>query len=293
MSGPDFAWEQIPDAAMEAFDERLRLVEMLLDPHIGNADKRAERRRYCEQHRVGGRTIRGYLHRYRKKGPRGLLFYRPRPTSPRVHDPGLRAKLLALVNELPTRSVPQLRKLLATDDQLGSKIKRISDRTIYRFLAEQGLTQQVRYRMLAEDSRSSYRSFEAPHSLALLQADARDGIWLNTPQGRKKTYLFLWIDDFSRKILFGKYYFDEKLPALNGQLPLLRPALRRAGSVLCRQRKSLHLAPHAGHPGRVTGQTSAPPALSKLLQGQGRGRQQDHQEPVPTRGPSRRDAYSR
>ena len=214
MSGPDFAWEQAPDAAMEAFDERLRLIEILLDPHIGNADKRAERRRYCEQHRVGERTIRGYLHRYRKKGPRGLLFYRPRPTSPRVHDPGLRAKLLALVNELPTRSVPQLRKLLATDDQLGSKINRISDRTIYRFLAEQGLTQAVRYRMLAEDSRSSYRSFEAPHSLALVQADARDGIWLDTPQGRKKTYLFLWIDDFSRKILFGKYYFDEKLPAL-------------------------------------------------------------------------------
>ena len=47
-----------------------------------------------------------------------------------------------------------------------------------------------------------------------MQADARDGIWLDTPEGRKKTYLFLWIDDFSRKILFGKYYFDEKLPAL-------------------------------------------------------------------------------
>ena len=45
MSLGDFPWEQIPDAAMEAFDERLRLVEMLLDPHIGNADKRAERRR--------------------------------------------------------------------------------------------------------------------------------------------------------------------------------------------------------------------------------------------------------
>ena len=47
-----------------------------------------------------------------------------------------------------------------------------------------------------------------------MQADARDGIWLDTPAGRKKTYLFLWLDDFSRKILFGKYYFDEKLTAL-------------------------------------------------------------------------------
>ena len=293
MSGPDFAWEQIPDSVMEAFDERLQLVELLLDPQIEPAAKRAERRRYCEQHRVGGRTIRGYLHRYRKQGPRGLLFYRPQPTSPRVHDSQLRAKLLDLVNELPTRSIPQLRKLLAADDQLGSKIKRISDRTIYRFLAEQGLTQAVRYRMLAEDSRSSYRSFEAPRSLDLLQADARDGIWLNTPQGRKKTYLFLWIDDFSRKILFGKYYFDEKLPALMDSFRYC--VLRYGVPARCyvRQWKSLHLTPHAGHPGRVAGQTSAPPALSKLLQGQGRSRQQDHQEPIPTRGPGRRDAYPR
>ena len=82
-----------------------------------------------EQHGVGERTIRGYLQRYRKQGPRALLFYRPRPTSPRVHDPALRAKLLELIDELPTRSVPQLRKLLTDDAQLGLKIRRISDRT--------------------------------------------------------------------------------------------------------------------------------------------------------------------
>ena len=81
-------------------------------------------------------------------------------------------------------------------------------------LADHGLTKSTRYRLLADDARTSFRSFEAPHSLALVQADARDGIWLDTPGGRKKTYLFLWLDDFSRKILFGKYYFDEKLPAL-------------------------------------------------------------------------------
>jgi hypothetical protein len=51
--------------------------------------------------------------------------------------------------------------------------------------------------------------------LALVQGDARDGIWLQLPDGsRRKSYLFLWIDDFSRKILFGKYYLDEKLPCL-------------------------------------------------------------------------------
>ena len=214
MSAGDIDWNQLPDAVVEAFSERLHLVEVLLDPLLAAADKRADRRRYREQHGVGERTIRGYLHRYRKQGPRGLLFYRRRPTAPRIHDSALRAKLLALINELPTRSVPQLRTLLAADPQLAPRIERISDRTVYRFLADHGLTKSARYRLLADVSRSSYRSFEAPHSLALLQADARDGIWLDTPQGRKKTYLFLWIDDFSRKILFGKYYFDEKLPAM-------------------------------------------------------------------------------
>ena len=76
------------------------------------------------------------------------------------------------------------------------------------------------------------------HTLALVQADARDGIWLDTPEGRKKTYLFLWIDDFSRKILFGKYYFDEKLTALLDrlarQLPLLPLALRHPVTRICR-----------------------------------------------------------
>ena len=214
MSAGDIDWNQLPDAVVEAFSERLHLVEVLLDPLLPAPDKRAERRRYREQHGVGERTIRGYLHRYRKQGPRGLLFYRRRPTAPRIHDSALRAKLLALINELPTRSVPQLRTLLAADPQLAPRIERISDRTVYRFLADHGLTKSARYRLLADVSRSSYRSFEAPHSLALLQADARDGIWLDTPQGRKKTYLFLWLDDFSRKILFGKYYFDEKLPAM-------------------------------------------------------------------------------
>ncbi|MEI6421604.1 MAG: DDE-type integrase/transposase/recombinase, partial [Lentisphaerota bacterium] len=44
--------------------------------------------------------------------------------------------------------------------------------------------------------------------------DARDGIWLTTVAGTKKTYLFVWVDDYSRKILAGRYYFDEKLPRM-------------------------------------------------------------------------------
>jgi len=82
-------------------------------------------------------------------------------------------------------------------------------------LNENALSHKQRFRLLREDGRRAYHGFEAPHSMALVQGDARDGIWLTLPEGKtKKSYLFLWIDDFSRKILFGKYYLSEKLPCL-------------------------------------------------------------------------------
>ena len=215
MKARQIDWERVPEPVYSGYLERLELVELLLDPHVDAASKDAERERYRQKNRLSARTIRNYLKRYRKHGPLGLLFYWPRPLLPRVGDPALRKKILELVHELPTRSVPQLRRLLAADERFHKQIAQLSDRTLYRFLAENGLSKTERYRLLSATSRSSYRSFEAPCSMALVQGDARDGIWLQSPDGSKrKCYLFLWIDDFSRQLLFGKYYFDEKLPCM-------------------------------------------------------------------------------
>ena len=210
-------WPDIPDEPFEAFQRRLELVELLLDESISIKEKREAKQAYRYAHKVSDRSIRRYLHLYRKKGPRGLLFYRFRAHTPeRIADPALRAKLIELVHELPSRSIPQLRRLLAANDQFATKIERISDRSIYRFLAEHSLSKKDRIALeMLHDRRSAYRSFEAPHSLALIQGDARDGIWLTGPDEKTfKTYLFLWIDDYSRKILFGKYYASEKLPRM-------------------------------------------------------------------------------
>jgi hypothetical protein len=52
--------------------------------------------------------------------------------------------------------------------------------------------------------------------MELVQGDARDGIWL--PDGEigkvRKTYLFAWVDDYSRRILAARYFFNEKLPCM-------------------------------------------------------------------------------
>ena len=208
-------WEAIPESEYEAYKRRLEIVELILDGYVDSETKRKQRERYCEENGLSMRTVSNYVRRYREKGRAGLLFYHPRPNSPRVHEESLRNKIIELVRELPTRSVPTLRRLLSEDELHAQKIGCISNRTVYRFLTENGLSQRQRYRLLREDGRRAYHAFEAPHSMALVQADARDGIWLTLPDGTtRKSYLFLWIDDFSRKILFGKYYLSEKLPCL-------------------------------------------------------------------------------
>lgn len=208
-------WEAIPDTEYQAYLKRLDIVELILDSSIDAETTRRLREQYCEDNRVSLRTVANYVCRYREKGRKGLLFYRPRPLSPRIHDKQLGEKIVELVRELPTRSVPTLRRLLSEDEKYAEKIRCISNRTVYRFLTQNGFSFRQRYRLLREDGRRAYHGFEASCSLALVQGDARDGIWLTLPEGKtKKSYLFLWLDDYSRKILFGKYYLSEKLPCL-------------------------------------------------------------------------------
>jgi len=208
-------WQAIPESEYQAYTRRLEIVELILDESIDAETKKRVREHYCQDNGLSIRTVANYVRRYRENGRSGLLFFRPRPPSPRIHDKHLAEKIIEMVRELPTRSVPTLRRLLSQDDEYAHSIGSLSNRTIYRFLAENGLGHRERCRLLKEDGRAAYHGFEAPHSLALVQGDARDGIWLTLPDGAtKKSYLFLWIDDYSRKILFGKYYLSEKLPCL-------------------------------------------------------------------------------
>jgi putative transposase len=213
---PTIDWEQMPEQEYESYKKRLRIVELLLDADIDGQTKKSLREQFLRDNGLSERTIYNWLARYIQEGPSGLVFCRRRrPRSLRIADAELRQKILTLVKELPSRSVSKLRRLLRVDESYAAKISQVSDRSIYRLLTENGLGHRERQLMLGEKAKRAYHSFEAPHSLALVQGDARDGIWLDLHDGsHKKTYLFVWLDDFSRKILFGKYYLDEKLPCM-------------------------------------------------------------------------------
>lgn len=208
-------WQEIPEIVFEAYQRRLALVETLTDEGIDELTKKETRQDYCRFHNVTDRTIRNYLQKYKGKGAEALLFCRKREKTIRIEDERIRKKITDLLQELPTRTVPRLRRLISQDDELAPLISKISDRTIYRFLKENNLSQEQRYRMLRENGRKHFHQFQASHSMLLVQGDARDGIWLKGSDGKiRKTYLFGWVDDYSRKILSAKYYFDEKLPRM-------------------------------------------------------------------------------
>jgi len=207
--------QEISEIAFENYQRRLSLIETLTDEGIDELTKKELRQDYCRFHQVGERTIRNYLKKYRENGPAALLFYKKREKAIRITEEKIRKKILDLLEELPTRTVPRLRRLISQNEELAPLIQTISDRTIYRFLKENNLSQEQRYRMIRENGRKSYHQFQAEYSLQLVQGDARDGIWLKGSDGKtRKTYLFGWVDDYSRKILSAKYYFDEKLPRM-------------------------------------------------------------------------------
>jgi transposase InsO family protein len=213
-------WMQISEEELEAWRRRLALVETLIDESIDESERRETRWAYQREHEVGERTIRNYLKRYREQGPGGLLHHRrgQQPRSVRIHDEALRKRILSLIEERPRRTVPQLRRLLTRDSDYKQAINAVSDRTVYRFLSEQGLSQKQRAAKASDGGRRSFHQFQASASMELVQGDARDGIWLPDPEDEtgktRKTYLFAWVDDFSRRILSARYFWDERLPRM-------------------------------------------------------------------------------
>lgn len=208
---------RLTEQELETWRRKVALVETLLDERIDESERRSARWTYQREQGVGERTIRNYLKRYREGGSLALL---PRhggaaTRSPRIHDNALAERILALIEESPRRTVPQLRRIIRQED-LREAIEAISDRTIYRFLSEHELNQKQRTAKATDGGRRSFHQFQAPASMELVQGDARDGIWLPDGESGKvrKTYLFAWVDDYSRRILSARYFFDEKLPCM-------------------------------------------------------------------------------
>lgn len=204
----------LPLEKQEALLERLDFVEDLINP-LNTAEERQEAEsRYMEKTGCCKRTIRNYVKRYKDKGAFGLILYDREKDSRPLCSQELRDQVIFLIRENPGRSMPKIRELLLCNEVFHEEASRISERQFYRIAQQNGFDKKARSALM-DNVKRSYRSFEASCSLELVQGDARDGIWIDCADGKKrKTYLFAWLDDFSRKILYAQYYWDEKLPCM-------------------------------------------------------------------------------
>jgi len=198
----------------EALLARIELVEQLLNPMFTDDEIREIRKRYMEKTGCSERTIRNYLRKYKEKDTKGLILYERKNDRKPLCSQRLEDAVVSLIRDNPRRSIPKIRELLLGSDDFCEEASRISERQFYRIAQDNGFDKRGRG-ILLNNVKRSFRSFEAPYSLSLVQGDARDGIWIERPNGKnRKTYLFAWIDDYSRKLLYAQYYWDEKLPRM-------------------------------------------------------------------------------
>lgn len=200
---------------MEA-EEKYFLLEPLLGNYFASEEKKREYvKEVCVKLNKSERTIRRYVQQARELGMIALVKKRRCDAGKsRTISPEIIKKALALLNENSKRSVPMLIELLKVNETFNLEAEKIKVSTLYDHLKKAGYDFKIKNK---EKPGKIYHSFEAEYPNQLWQGDARHGIPLPHPEKEgkvKMTYLFAWVDDFSRKITYAHYYWDEKLPRL-------------------------------------------------------------------------------
>lgn len=172
---------------------------------------------------VKAETIRYWLRLYRSGGFEALKD-RPRP------DKGLRAITQELIEcacklklEVPERTIDRVIMIMENMQLAPPGLLRRS--TLHRALQARGLS----HRKLAISDRKDLDRWQADYANDLWQADMLQGPWLSDPKQQDKmrrTYLYAFLDDASRLLLCGRFFFKGDLPALE---LVFKRALERYG----------------------------------------------------------------
>ena len=123
------------------------------------------------------------------------------------------ARAITLREQAPGRTTPMLVEILAREGQPALK-----PHTLDTHLRKAGKTRRV-----LRQAPETHTRFERDHPNELWQSDAMAGPWLPDPaqpERRLRTHLFAFIDDYSRLIPYGEFFFDEALPRLERVLKL-------------------------------------------------------------------------
>ena len=167
---------------------------------------------YSTRARVGIATLRRYLQLYQEHGFEAL---RPQERTDkrkaRAFPAEVLEKAIALREEQPARTTAMIVNILKQDKSLKLE-QPLNAHTLSTHLRQQGKTR----RLLASSGRI-FKRFEREHSGSLWQGDMMFGPWLpdpSQPGKKRRAHLFCFIDDHSRLVPYGEFFFDESLPRM-------------------------------------------------------------------------------
>lgn len=173
---------------------------------------------------VNADTAWRYLALFRKGGFEALKPHaRDDAGRPRRLPQNIVQKAIALREEQPSRSANTIIEILRRDPAVPANVP-LKPRTLRGILQRLG---KSRAALLGQSK--AFRRFEREVANELWQGDMLVGPYLpdvDRPGKYRRTALFCFIDDYSRLIPYGEFFFEETLPRLER---VLKVALLRRG----------------------------------------------------------------
>ena len=167
---------------------------------------------YSTRTTVYEETIWRYYHTYQVQGFDGLKPKLRADTGAARHIPAeIIETAVALREEVPTRSTTTLIAILRRDPAFPPDLT-IAPRTLRDILRRRGKS-----RKQLVGAAKAFRRFERECANALWQGDMLVGPYLpdaDHPGKFRRTALFCFIDDYSRLVPYGEFFFEESLPRL-------------------------------------------------------------------------------
>lgn len=196
-------------------DFRYSVIAELCNPYIAREEKlrllkEKSSRNYdipgSEKNSISTATIKTWMKKYNEFGKDGLF--------PKVRSDNGRQKafsdseasaLIELLEKKPALTAATAVKILKKEGKIQSEV---SSSSLSRFLEANNMRRPQRIKSLNDQKQCR---FQFEHPLECVQADAMHGFPVPDGKGKmRKTILIAFIDDFSRRIVYGQFDFSEK-----------------------------------------------------------------------------------
>lgn len=212
---------------------RLKIIAPLLGENLDEASIVARKKKISEESGLSYRTIGRYYTAFTQKGYEGL---KPSPGTarntcelPKNYDE-IVTQAIALRRELPSRSVPQMIKILEYEGY--AKPGEIKRSTLQRHLQKDGYS--ARQMRVYEQKGKSARRFKKEHRSVLWQADIKFGPYVTDPKTGEvfQTYLSVFMDNATRYVVSARFYDNQRTEIIEDSL---RRAVMQFGKPLSLQ----------------------------------------------------------